>query len=121
MLSYWFTGVAPWVPLMLAIVFAVLAVIAVVATLARRQEEQDANLIATLYGVGLGIAAVSELMMYLDVAFGWSLAVAWSMAAGLVAFFAIMAVIIAVVAIIAAVAMQYREENAYNSTHGLAH
>ncbi len=120
MLSFWFASVEPWVPLTFAIGFALLAVIAVVATLARRREEQDANLIATLYGVGFGLAAISEFMMWLDVAYGVSLAVAWSMAASLVTFFAVVAVIVAVGAIIAAVALQFREEGQYRSTHGIA-
>jgi hypothetical protein len=121
MLSYWFPApVAAWVPLTLAIGFGILAVIAVVMTLARRQEERDANLIATFYGVGLGLVAVTEFMMYLDVVFGWSLAALLAMTSGLVIFFAIAAAVIAVATIVAAVAMQVREEGTYRSVHGFA-
>lgn len=121
MLSYWFpTPLASWVPLVFAIGFALLAVIAVVATLARRREEPDATRIAAFYGIGLGLAAITEFMMYLEVAFGWSLATAWAMSAGFVTFIAVVAVVIAVLAIIVAVLMQFREENDYRMTHGYA-
>jgi hypothetical protein len=122
MLSYWFpTPLAAWVPLVLAIGFVLLAVIAVVVTLARRREEPDANRIAAFYGVGLGLAAITEFMMYLETAFGWSLATAWAMSAGLVTFIAVVAVAIAILAIVVAVLMQFREENTYRETHGYAH
>lgn len=121
MLSYWFPApVAEWLPLTLAIGFAILAIVAVVGTLARRHEERDANRIAALYGVGLGLVAVTEFMMYLDVAFGWSLAAAWAMTEGFVIFLAIAVAVIAVVAIVAAVAMQIQEEGEYRSTRGYA-
>lgn len=122
MLSYWFpTPLAAWVPLVLAIAFALLAVIAVVATLARQTEERDANAIATFYAVGFGLAAVSELLVYLEVAFGWSLATFFAITADLAPFIAIGAAVVAVVAILAAVIMQFREEGAYRATHGYAH
>jgi hypothetical protein len=122
MLSYWFpTPLAAWVPLVLAIGFVLLAVIAVVVTLARRREEPDANRIAAFYGVGLGLAAVTEFMMYLKVAFGWSLATAWAISTGFVTFIVVVAAAIAILAIIVAVLMQFREENTYRETHGYAH
>jgi hypothetical protein len=121
MLSYWFaTPLAAWVPLVLAIGFALLGVIAVVATVARRREETDANGIAALYGVGFGLAALTELMMYLDVQFGWSLATAWAISTGVVTFFAVAAVVVAVLAIVIAVAMQFREEGNYRAAHMIA-
>lgn len=122
MLSYWFPApVAAWLPLTLAIGFGVLAVIAVVVTLARQQEERDAGVIAAFYGIGLGLAAVSELLMYLDVAFGWSLATVFAMTASVATFVAVGAVVVAVAAIVIAVAMQVREEGMYRATHGYAH
>lgn len=122
MLSYWFaTPLSYWWPLSLAIGFFLVGVIAVVLTLARRTEEPYVNTIATLYGVGFGLAAVSEFLMYLDIAFGWSLATAFAMSTGVVTFFAVAAIVIAVLAIGAAVIMQYREEGAYRATHVLAH
>lgn len=121
MLSYWFAApVSPWWPVLFAIGFALLAVFAFFATQARRAEEPDATAIATLYAVGLGIVAVSELLMYLDVAFGWSLATAWAMSTGVVTFFVVAAAIVAVFAIGIAVVMQFREEGAYRAAHGLA-
>jgi hypothetical protein len=122
MLSYWFaTPLSYWWPLSLAIGFALVGVVAIVLTLARRAEEPYVNTIATLYGVGFGLAAISEFMMYLDVAFGWSLATAFTVASGVVVFFVVAAMVIAVLAIGAAVVMQYREEGTYRATHGLAH
>jgi hypothetical protein len=59
-------------------------------------------------------------MMYLDVAFGWSLAAAFTMATGVVTFFAVAAAVIAVVAIGAAVLMQISEEGAYRAAHSAA-
>lgn len=121
MLSYWFpTPLAAWVPLVFAIGFVLLAVIAVVVTLARRREEPDANRIAAFYGVGLGLAAVTEFMMYLEVAFGWSLATVWAISTGFVTFIAVIAAAIAILAIIVAVLMQFQEENTYRVTHGYA-
>lgn len=122
MLSYWFSApLSYWWPLLLAIGFAALAVVAVYTTLARRAKEPDATRIATLYGVGFGLVALTEFMMYLDVAFGWSLAAAFSMATGLVTILAIAAIAIAVVAIAMAVVMQYREEGSYRAAHRYAH
>lgn len=118
MLTYWFPApVAIWVPLAFAVGFALVGVIAVYLTVARRREEPDAGIIATLYGVGFGVIAVSEFMMYLDVAFGWSLATAWAMSTGVVAFFAIAAAVVAVVAIGAAVVLQFQEERGYRVAH----
>ena len=113
--------VAAWLPLTLAIGFAALAIVAVVMTLARRQEERNANRIAAFYGIGLGLAAVSEFMMYLYVAFGWSLATLFALSTGVVIFFAVAAAVIAVLAIVAAVAMQIQEEGEYRSARGFAH
>lgn len=122
MLSYWFSApLSYWWPLLLAIGFAIVAVVAVYVTLARRAEERDATRIAALYGVGFGLVALTEFMMYLDVAFKWSLAAAFSMSAGLVTVFAIAAIAVAVIAIALAVAMQYREEGSYRATHRYAH
>ena len=121
MLSYWFPAtVSYWWPLLFTIGFAIVGVIAVIATLARRKEERDANRIATLYGVGFGLAAITELMMYLDVAFGWSLATAFAMSAGVVTFFAVAAVVVAVLAIGVALVMQFREEGSYRTAHQYA-
>ena len=121
MLSYWFPApVSYWWPLLFTVGFAAIGVIAVYMTLARRKEERDANTIATLYGVGFGLAAVSELMMYLDVAFGLSLATAFAMSTGVVTFFVVAAVIITVLAIGIAAVMQFREESSYQAAHGYA-
>lgn len=121
MLSYWFTTpLSLWWPLLLAVGFALVAVIAVGLTLARRSEEPYANAIATLYGVGFGLAAVSEFMMYLDVAFGWSLATAFALTAGTIMFFVVAAIVVAALAVGLALVMQFREEGAYRATHGIA-
>lgn len=120
MLTYWLPSpVAAWLPLTLAIVLAVAAVVAVLATLARRREEPDARSIATLYGIGLGLLAVSEFMMWLDVARGWSLAASWSIATGWVTFFAIVAAVVVVLSLIAAVALQRSEEHEYRVEHAV--
>lgn len=121
MLSYWFAApLSFWWPLTLAIGFALIAAFAVSLTLARRREEPRANTIATLYGLGFGLVAVTEFMMYLDVAFGWSLATAFAITVGVVNFFAIAAVVIAVIAIGAAALMQFSEESAYRTAHSVA-
>ncbi len=121
MLSYWFpASISYWWPLLLTVGFAVIGVVAIVATLSRREEEPRAGAIATLYGVGFGLAAVTEFMMYLDIAFGLSLAAAWAMTAGVVTFFAIAAIVVAVLAIGFAAVMQFREESSYQATHGYA-
>lgn len=117
MFTYWFTGVSYWWPLALAIVFALAAVVAVYATLARRAEERDAGSIALLYAIGLGVVAVSEFMMYLDLAFGTSLATAWNMTTDAVSFVAIVAAMVAVVCLGAAATMQVREERDYRLLH----
>lgn len=122
MVSYWFPApVAAWLPLTLAGAFGILAVIAVVVTLARQQEERDARLIAAFYGIGLGLVAVSELLVYLDVAFGWSLATAFAISASVAPFIAVAAAVIAVGAIAIAVGLQIQEEGTYRSTHGYVH
>src|SRR6516225_4157309 len=101
MLSYWLpTPLEAWVPLVLAIVFALAAAVAIVATVARRTEERDANGIALLYGLGFGLVSVSELLMYLDVAFGWSLATFFAISARVATNFAIVAAMVAGLAII---------------------
>ena len=118
MLSYWFpTPLAAWVPLVLAIGFALLAVIAVFATLARRREERDASFVAGMYGLGLGLFAVTELMMYLEVQFGWSLATAWAISIGVLNFLAVAVAVIAVLALVAAVIVQFQEEGSYRRVH----
>lgn len=118
MVTFWFqTAVASWVPLVFAIGFALIGVVAVYATLARRAEERDARFIASLYGIGFGVVAVSELMMYLDLAFGWSLAAAWVMSLEIVGFFAILAAVVAVLAIAGAALLQVQEERTYRLQH----
>ncbi len=118
MLTFWFPApVSYWWPLAFTAVFGIAAIIAVFATLARRAEERDAVTIATLYGVGLGLVAVSEFMQYLDIAFSVSLATAFSMATGLLTFIAIAAAVIAVAAIVVAVVLQFQEERGYRLAH----
>ncbi len=118
MLSYWFPPpVSFWWPLAFAIVFAIGAVVAVFATLARRAEERNASGIATLYGVGFGLAAVSELVMYLEFANIWSLATALALTTAAMNAIMIVAAVIAVVAVIAGVTLQVREERGYQVAH----
>lgn len=118
MLSYWFpTPVSFWWPLALAAVFAIAAVVVAYVTMARRAEEQDAGSISLLYALGLGLVAVSEFVMYLDVAFGWSLASAWALSADVVNFFAVAVAVVAVAAIGIAGALQFQEERSYRLTH----
>lgn len=118
MLSYWFSApLSFWWPLAFAIGFALLAVVAVYLTLRRREEEPDANRIAALYGVGFGLAALTEFMMYLDTAFGWSLAAAFTMSSGVITVLVIAAVAIALVAIGVAVLTQRREEGSFRIAH----
>lgn len=118
MLTYWFPApLSFWWPLAFTIIFAVAGVFAVYAALARRAEEPDAGLVALLYGIGFGLLAVTEFMMYLDVVFGWSLAAAFAMSTGIVTFFAIATAVIVVLALAAAAAIQYREEHTYRVMH----
>ena len=118
MLSYWLpTPVSYWWPLVLAIVFGLAAIVAVYATLARRAEQRDASTISLLYVLGFGLVAVSEFMMYLDTAFGWSLATAWALSVGTVDFIAITAAVVAVVAIVVAAVMQFQEQHSYRLSH----
>lgn len=121
MLSYWFPApLSLWWPLGLAIGFAIIAVVAVIATLARRREEEDAQLIAAFYGVGLGLVAVSELLVFLDLAFGWSLATVFAMTSRQSALVAVIAAATALVAVIIALGMQVQEESTYRSRHQYA-
>ncbi|HEX8731972.1 MAG TPA: hypothetical protein VF725_07905 [Ktedonobacterales bacterium] len=121
MLSYWLAApLSFWWPLAFAVGFALIAVIAVGATMARSAEEPQAGTIATLYGVGFGLAAVSEFMMFLDLAFGLSLAAAFTMSAGVVTFFAVAAIVIAAFAVAIAALMQISEEGSYRASHRLA-
>lgn len=106
-----------WWPLAFAILFAAAGVFAVYATLARRAEEPNVGSIALLYGIGFGLLAVSEVMMYLDVAFTWSLVTAFAMSTAVVNVFAIAAVVIALLALVAAAAIQLREERSYRVMH----
>lgn len=118
MLSYWFSApVSYWWPLTFAIGFALLGVVAVYLTLRRREEEPDATRIAALYGVGFGLAALTEFMMYLDAAFGWSLATAFALSGGVVTIFAIAAIAIALIAIGVAALAQRREESSFRVAH----
>ena len=118
MLSYWFPApVSFWWPLAFTIIFAAAGVFAVYAALARRAEEPNAGAVASLYGVGFGLLALSELMMYLDVVFGWSLATAFAISTGVVTFFVIAAAVIAVLALVAGVTIQYRDERGYRMVH----
>ena len=121
MLSYWFSApLSYWWPLLFTVGFAVVGVIAVYTTLARRKEEPDATRIATLYGIGFGLAALTELMMFLDVAFKWSLAALFSMTATSVTILAVAAVAVALIALGIALLLQYREERSYRAAHGYA-
>ncbi|MGE5334398.1 MAG: hypothetical protein ACM3N4_06835 [Nitrososphaerota archaeon] len=121
MLSYWFPEpLSFWWPLVLAMGFAIIAVFAVFATLTRRREEADAHLIATFYGVGLGLAALSEFLMFLDVAFNWSLATALAVTATQASLLAVVVAAIAFLTVIIAIGMQFQEETNYRSTHRLA-
>jgi hypothetical protein len=122
MLSYWLaTPLSYWWPLTLAIGFALVAALAVGLTLTRRAEEPLANSIATLYAVGFGLAALSEFMMYLDIAFGWSLATAFALTTGWITYFVVAAIVVAGLAIATAGLMQYREEGSYRASHVVAH
>jgi hypothetical protein len=120
MLTYWFPAPVSfgWA-LAFAVAFAFAAVFAVFATLARRDEERDNVTIAALYGVGLGLVAISEFMQYLDIVFGWSLAAAFSMSTGLLTFIAITAAMFAVMAIVTAVVLQIQEESSYRLAHSM--
>jgi hypothetical protein len=121
MLSYWFaTPMSYWWPLTLAIGFALVAVVAIALTLSRRAEEPFANGIATLYGIGFGLAALSEFMMYLDVAFGWSLATAFAMTTGAITFSVVAAIVVVAFVLGLALVVQYQEEGDYRVTHRLA-
>ncbi len=118
MLTYWFPApVSEWWSLAFAIAFAVAAVVAVFATLARRAEERNAGAIATLYGVGFGLAAVSELVMYLDLANIWSLASALALTAATMNVIMIAAAVIAVAALIVGATLQVRQERGYQLAH----
>lgn len=122
MLTYWLPSpIAAWLPLTLAIVFAVAALAAIAFTLARRRVEPDANSLATLYGIGLGLVAASEFMIWLDVARGWSLAATWSIATGWITFFAIAAAVVVVLSLVAAVTLQSGEERDYRVGHTAVH
>ncbi|HEX8731055.1 MAG TPA: hypothetical protein VF725_03245 [Ktedonobacterales bacterium] len=121
MLSYWLgTSLSFWWPLAFAIGFGVIAVLAVALTLARRAEEPYATTVAALYGLGFGLAAVTEFMMFLDLAFKVSLASAFAMTVGVVNFFAVAAVVIAILAVGTAAVMQISEENSYRAAHRVA-
>ena len=63
------------------------------------------------------MVAVGELMQYLDIVFGWSVAAAFSMSTGLVTFIAVVAVVAAVVAALTAAALQSQEERGYRLAH----
>lgn len=118
MLTYWFPApVSFWWPLAFTIIFAAAGIVAVSVTLARREREFDASTIAMLYGIGFGVIAVSELLMYLDTAFGWSLAAVLSLSTVIVTVFVIVAALIAVVSLAGAVAIQRREERVYRMFH----
>lgn len=115
MLTYWFPApVSFWWPLAFAILFAVVAVAAVTLTLIRRPEERDAGAIALFYGLGFGLVAVGEFLVYLDLAFGWSLASLLAISAGLAPYIAIAAAVVAVVAIVTAIVVQVGEERSYH-------
>lgn len=118
MLSYWFpTPVSFWWPLAFAIVFAIGAVVAVFVSLARRTEERNADSIAALYGVGFGLAAVSEFVMYLEFAGVWSLATSLTLATVAMNAIMIVVAVVAVVALIAGAVLQLQEERGYQVAH----
>jgi hypothetical protein len=118
MLTYWFpTPLSFWWPLAFAIGFALVGAIMVSVTLARRAEEPNAGTIALLYGLGFGLVAVSEFLMYLNAAFGWSLATVWAIPTGFVIFTVIAAAVIAVVAIGAAILLQIWGQRSYRVVH----
>lgn len=117
MLSYWFAApVSYWWPLAFAIVFAIGAIVAIFATLARRAEEPNAGGIAALYGVGLGLVAVSEFVMYLQYAGIWSLATSFAVTGAMGAIM-IVAAVVAVVALITGAVLQVSEERSYQLAH----
>jgi hypothetical protein len=121
MLSFWIPGIEPaWLMALFATGFAVAGVIASVAALSRRTEEPDAAIAALLYGSGLGILAVSELVSMADVAWGWSLAAFFGVAGTAVTVVAAVATGVAILFIVAAVAIEFREEQVYRQ-HQHAH
>lgn len=78
MLSYWMPGSEPaWLMALFAAGFTLLAVVTVGAALSRRTQEPEVATAATLYVVGLGSLAASELLSVGDAAWGWSLAAAF--------------------------------------------
>ncbi len=121
MLSFWIPGVEPaWLMAIFAAGFAVAGVIAYGAALARRAEEPDAATAALLYGSGLGILAVSELVSMVDVAWGWSLAAFLGVTGTAVTVVAAVVTGVAILFILAAVAIELREEQTYRQ-HQHAH
>ncbi len=121
MLSFWIPGMEPaWLMALFAAGFAVAAVIASVAALSRRAEEPDAATVALLYGSGLGILAVSELVAMADVAWGWSLAAFFGVTGTAVTVIAAVVTGVAILFILAAVAIEFREEQVYRQ-HQHAH
>lgn len=122
MLSYWFpTPLAAAVPLVFAIGFAVLAVFAVVVTRARRPEEPDANLVATFYVIGFGLAALSEVLRFVDIQFGWSLATGLAISAMEATIVAVVAAVVAAGAVAFAAVVQFQEEGSYRTAHAHTH
>ncbi len=118
MLTYWFPApVSFWWPLAFTIIFAVAGVVAVFATLARRAQEFDASTIALLYGIGFGVIAVSEFLMYLGIALGWSLPTVFGFSTVFAPVLVIVAALIAVASLVGAVAIQWREERIYRMFH----
>lgn len=118
MLTYWFPEpVSFWWPLAFAIIFAVVGIVAVFATLARREREFDASTIALLYGIGFGVIAVSEFLMFLGAAFHWSLPTVFSFSGVIATALVILAALIALVSLAGAMAIQRREERVYRMFH----
>lgn len=123
MLSFWIPGGEPdWLLLVFAGGFAVLAAGAYAAVMLRREEEQDAPLIATLYATGLGILAVSELVNYLAATKAWSAADTFGISGTSSIVIAGIVSAVALVSIASAVVLQVIDERAtYRQTHSMAH
>ena len=122
MLSYWFpTPLEAAVPLVFAIGFAVLAAFAVVVTRARRPEEPDANLVATFYVIGFGLAALSEVLRFVDIQFGWSLAAGLSISGMGATILAVLAAAVAGSTVAFAAVVQFQEEDLYRIRHAHTH
>ena len=114
MLSFWIPATEPaWLMGLFAAGFAVVGVLAYLGALTRRAQEPDATMVASLYGMGLGILAVSELVAMVDAAWGWSLAAFFGITGSAVTIIAAIVTGVAILLILAAVAIELREEQVY--------